>query len=321
MNEKRHIGTFEKKRMIEMKNVIIDVDTGIDDALALILAIKSHKLNVLGVTTIAGNVPVESATRNTSKVLNLIGREDIEVYEGCSKPLERDIVFRGFIHGEDGIAGELSHMKVKSKNKLHAVDFMIKEINEKPGKITMIMLGPVTNLVAAIRKDPSIAEKIREVYIMGGAVRVEGNITPLAEFNFYVDPESSADIMKHNLDIKLISLDVTKYAILKEDDLKFIDRNSEYGKFVYNISKYYMDKSTRSGEKSCLLHDPLVVAAVIDESIIDYERCHVDAEYSSRLCDGKSIGYFNRGYQDNVNLARSIDADRFKKMFLNIIGK
>lgn len=304
-----------------MKKVIIDVDTGIDDALALILAFKSNRLDILGVTTVAGNIPVEYSTRNTLKVLKLLEREDVEVYQGCSKPIEREITFRNFIHGSDGIAGQLSNMKTKSENPMHASDYMINEVNGNPGDITIIMLGPVTNLVTAIKKEPSIVDKIKEVYIMGGAVRVPGNITPVAEFNFYVDPESAADIMKHGLDIKLISLDVTREARLTEDDLKYINKKSEYGKFIYNISKYYMDKSSITADKSCLLHDPLVVAAVIDDDILEYETCHLDAEYSSRLCDGKSLGYFNRGYEDNVSLAVLIDKERFKKAFINIISK
>lgn len=304
-----------------MKKVIIDVDTGIDDALALILAFKSNRLDILGVTTVAGNIPVEYSTRNTLKVLKLLEREDVEVYQGCSKPIEREITFRNFIHGSDGIAGQLSNMKTKSENPMHASDYMINEVNGNPGDITIIMLGPVTNLVTAIKKEPSIVDKIKEVYIMGGAVRVPGNITPVAEFNFYVDPESAADIMKHGLDIKLISLDVTREARLTEDDLKYINKKSEYGKFIYNISKYYMDKSSIIADKSCLLHDPLVVAAVIDDDILEYETCHLDAEYSSRLCDGKSLGYFNRGYEDNVSLAVLIDKERFKKAFINIISK
>lgn len=304
-----------------MKKVIIDVDTGIDDALALILAVNSNRLDILGVTTVAGNIPVEYSTRNTLKVLKLLEREDIEVYQGSSKPIEREIIFRNSVHGRDGIAGELSNMTTKSKNEIYAIDYMIGEINKNPGEITIIMLGPVTNLVTAIKKEATIVDKIKEVYIMGGAVRVAGNITPVAEFNFYVDPESAADIMKHGLDIKLISLDVTREAILREDDLKYVNKKSEYGKFIYNISKYYMDKSSITADKSCLLHDPLVVAAVIDDDILEYETCHVDAEYSSRLCDGKSLGYFNRGYEDNVSLAVSIDKNRFKKMFIETISK
>ena len=304
-----------------MKKVIIDVDTGIDDALALILAVNSNRLDILGVTTVAGNIPVEYSTRNTLKVLKLLEREDIEVYQGSSKPIEREIIFRNSVHGRDGIAGELSNMTTKSKNEMYAIDYMIGEINKNPGEITIIMLGPVTNLVTAIKKEPTIVDKIKEVYIMGGAVRVPGNITPVAEFNFYVDPESASDIMKHGLDIKLISLDVTRDAILTEDDLKYINKKSEYGKFIYNISKYYMDKSPNKVDKSCLLHDPLVVAAVIDDDILQYETCHLDTEYSSRLCDGKSLGYFNRGYEDNVSLARSIDKNRFKEMFIETILK
>lgn len=303
-----------------MKKVIIDVDTGIDDALALILGIKSKKLDIHGVTTIAGNVPVELSTLNTLKVLKILGREDIEVYEGCEKPTKREIKFRNSFHGSDGIAGKLTKMKTKNKAKMHAVDFIIDQVNKNIEEITLIMLGPLTNLSTAIQKDPSIVEKIKEVYIMGGAVTVPGNITPVSEFNFYIDPESACDVMKHGLDIKLFSLDITRQASLTEEEISDIDTNSEYGKFVHDISKYYIDKSSLfAKDRSCILHDPLVVAAVINQELIKYENCYLDVEYSSRICDGKSVGYFNRGYKDNIKLARTIDKHKFKEMFLNNI--
>lgn len=304
-----------------MKKVIIDVDTGIDDALALIVAVKSKELDILGITTVAGNIPVEVSTLNTLRVLKILDREDIEIYEGASKPIERDIVFHDSVHGEGGLGGQLLSLASKPKNKNHAVDYIIEEINNSPKDLTIIMLGPLTNLALAIEKDSSIVKKIKDVYIMGGAVRVPGNITPVAEFNFYIDPESAYKVLHSGLDIKLIGLDVTNQARLNEEDLKNIDSDSEYGDFLINISKVYIDRaSLNRKDRSCAMHDPLVVAACIDEDILQYEKCFVDVEYSSRISDGQSIGYFHRkGYTSNVELAVAIDKNRFKQMFLDII--
>lgn len=306
-----------------MKKVIIDVDTGIDDAIALTLAIRSKKLDILGVTTVAGNIPVETSTRNTLKVLKVLEREDIEIYEGASKPLSRDIKFHDSVHGRDGIAGQLGSIETKKKNDKNAIEYMIEEVNNSPGEISFIMLGPLTNLALALEKEPSLVEKIREVYIMGGAVRVAGNVTPVAEFNFYIDPESAYQVLQSGLDIKLIGLDVTNNARLGEEDLENIDSKSEYGKFLINMSNYYIDKSSENrSDRTCAMHDPLVVAAFIDEGILKYEKVFVDVEYSSRIADGQSIGYFARkGYKANVDLALSIDEKRFKDLFLEIISK
>lgn len=306
-----------------MKKVILDVDTGIDDALALILAIKSEKLDVIGVTTVAGNVGVQDARKNTLKILKLLDREDIEVYEGCKKPISREIEFHGFIHGRDGLAGELKDLDTKEKNDIHAVEYIIDSISSSPGEITLIMLGPLTNLAVALENEAEIAEKIKEVYIMGGAARVPGNITPLAEFNFYKDPESAYKVLHSGLDIKLIGLDVTNHARLGEGDLERIDKKGEYGEFLYNISKYYIDRSEEiTGERTCALHDPLVVAASLDRGILEYEKVFVDLEYSSRISDGQLVAYFARkGYSPNVDLAVSIDEKRFKDLFLEIMSK
>lgn len=305
-----------------MKKVIIDVDTGIDDALALIVGVKSKKLDILGVTTVAGNIPVDLSTLNTLRVLKLLEREDIEIYEGASKPIDRNIKFQDSVHGEGGIAGQLKDMKTKGKNEINAVEYIINEINNFPGEITLIMLGPLTNLALVLEKDPNIVEKIKEVYIMGGAVRVPGNVTPVSEFNFYVDPESAYKVLHSGLNIKLIGLDVTNEARLIEEDLENIDGESEYGSFLINISNAYIERSSLNRkDRSCAMHDPLVVAACIDEEMLKYEKCFVDIEYSSRISDGQSIGYLGRkGYTPNVELAVSLDKDKFREMLLDLIS-
>lgn len=304
-----------------MKNVIIDVDTGIDDALALMLAFKSKELNVKGITTVAGNTPLEMVTENTLRVLKLINQEEIEVYEGCSKPIERKGGFPGLVHGERGLAGQLMEMDTKEKNSVHGVDFIVKEINKFPGKITLIMLAPLTNLARAIKKDPTIVKKVKEVYIMGGAFHTSGNITPVAEFNFYADPEAAYEVLKSGINPKILGLDVTNKARLYEEELKNIGKETELGKFVNNILEFYIDKSSAMrDDRSGALHDPLVVSAVIDESIVEFREEYVDIEYSSRLCDGQSVSYFNRaGYTPNAKIAILHDDNKFKKMFLDTI--
>lgn len=309
--------------MIILKKVIMDVDTGIDDALALIVAFKSKKLNVLGVTTVAGNIPVNLATENTLKILKVLKHEEVEVYEGCSKPIARKGRLKEVVHGERGLAGQLKFIETKEKSQVHGADFIIEEIDKSPKEISLIMLGPLTNLATALRKDPTIVNKVKEVYIMGGAFTVPGNITPVSEFNFYLDPEAAYEVLKSGIKPKIVGLDVTTKARLLEEDLKKINEETELGIFINNIVSFYIDKSSISrNDKSCSLHDPLVVSFVIDEKLVEFREEFVDIEYTSRICDGQSVSYFNRrGYEANAEVAISHDDERFKKMFLDIINK
>lgn len=307
-----------------MKQVIIDVDTGIDDALALILAVNSEKLNIRGVTTVCGNIPVELATENTLKVLNLLKRHDIEVYEGSNEPKARGIYFKGSIHGENGLAGQLKEAVTKGKNSKHAVDFIIDEINSHPNEISMIMLAPLTNLAKAFEKAPEIKGKVKELYIMGGVVNGPGNESAVAEFNFYIDPESAYEVLHSGVPIKLIGLDVTRKAELFESDLDRIENNSALTQFVMSITKHYIDRvSSGKPIRRCLLHDPLAVAVAIDEDIVGMKDYFVDVEYSSRLCDGQSVCDFNNKYgkKPNAKVALELNKDKFMSMFLQSIVK
>lgn len=307
-----------------MRQVIIDVDTGIDDALALILAINSGKLNVRGVTTVCGNVPVELATENTLKVLQLLNRQDIEVYEGLSKPKTRQVTFNNSIHGENGLAGQLREVATKEKNSKNAVDFIIDEINRHPNEISLIMLAPLTNLARAFELAPEIKGKIKDLYIMGGVVNGPGNETAVAEFNFYIDPESAYEVLHSGVPIKLIGLDVTRKAQLFESELDNIKSNSKLTQFVQSIARHYIDRvSLGKPTRRCLLHDPLAVAVAIDEDVVTMKDYFVDVEYSSRLCDGQSICDFNNKYgkKPNVSVALELNKDKFMDMFLQSIVK
>lgn len=308
-----------------MKKVIIDVDTGIDDAFALVLAVNSGKLDIKGITTVCGNVPVTVATENTLKVLELLNRQDIEVYEGESSPKTRKISFSNSIHGENGLAGQLKELATKEKAQKSAVDFIIDEINSHPNEISLIMLAPLTNLARAFEKAPEIKSKIKEVYIMGGVVNGPGNQSPVAEFNFYVDPESAYDVFNSGVPIKLIGLDVTRKAELFESDLEKISKDSSLAQFVYNAAIHYMERvSLGKPVKRCLLHDPLAVAVAIDEDIVTMKEYFIDIEYSSRLCDGQSVCDFNNKYGKKPNAKVALDLvnkEKFMDMFFqSIVG-
>lgn len=179
--------------MTARKKIILDVDTGVDDALAIMLAVTSGELDILGITTVSGNVSLNQATLNTCKILELLGVSgQIPVFRGADQPLVRDSVFEHRVHGSDGIGGALADMAVtKQAEAERAEDFIIRQVLAQPGEVTLIMTAPLTNLARALHKCPELTQHAAEVIVMGGVVQGFGNITPTAEYNIYVDPEAA----------------------------------------------------------------------------------------------------------------------------------
>lgn len=309
--------------MSNCKKVIIDVDTGIDDALALILAIKSQKLDIKGITTVAGNVPARTATLNTLKVLELLG-ENIPVFEGMTAPLIRDIKFSDGVHGLDGLGGALADMKVEYANNIHGVDFIIDTVMKNKKEMTIILLGPPTNMAFALKKEPKIKEYIKEIVMMGGAINGIGNETRTAEFNFYTDPESVRVVFRSGIPIKMVGLDVTNKALIYREDIERFSNNKPETKFTKDVLKYYINKcNILFGAVSCSLHDPLAVATVFEPSIVKTKKYYVDIETNSEFCDGMTVCDFNNilGKEPNVEVAIDGDYERFINLFVDIVNR
>ena len=196
-----------------MKKVIMDCDPGHDDAIALLLASRADDIELLGVTTVAGNSELENTTRNARKVLDYAGVTDVDVYAGCERPMMRDLyrLTGAIIHGEDGLGGPKIPDPVTPIKEEHAVDFIIRALRESDEKIILIPTGPLTNIAMALIKAPDIKEKIERIIIMGGAVNDPGNITSAAEFNIYVDPEAAKIVFASGCNIYLNTLDIDVY--------------------------------------------------------------------------------------------------------------
>lgn len=310
--------------MSEMEKVIIDVDTGIDDALALIFAIKSGKLDIKGITTVAGNVPARTANLNTLKVLKLLKKEYIPVYEGMTNPLFRDIKFADGVHGLDGLGGTLKDVEVNYEEGIHGVDFIIDTIMKNKKDITIILLGPPTNMAFALKKAPEIAKYIKRIVIMGGAINGIGNETRTAEFNFYTDPESVRVVFESKVPIRMVGLDVTNNAVVYRKDLERFSKEKEVANFAINVLDYCINKCNELFEiENCSLHDPLAVATVIDSSIIKTKKYYVDIETNSELCDGMTVCDFNNilEMKPNVDVAVDGDYEKFLNYFIDIINK
>lgn len=294
-----------------MKKLLLDVDTGIDDAIALLLAAKESEL--VGVTTVNGNTSLDNATANTLKVLSLIGREDIPVVRGTDRPLLREPHFEARVHGDDGIGGALGEMVPGTPAEGFAPDFIIEQAEKHKGELVLVLLAPLTNMALAVRKEPRLKDWLKEVIIMGGALDTPGNITPKAEFNIFVDPEAAKVVFHADLPITLVGLDVTEKTLLDEPHVREMEGNAE-GEFIREATVQYMNRyEEMTGSRACSMHDPLAVGVALDRSFVRTKKFYVDVEADSSLCDGQTVCDFNRvtGHEPNMDVCLGVDGDRF----------
>jgi purine nucleosidase len=302
------------------KKVILDVDTGVDDALGILLAIRSGRLDVLGITTVNGNVSLNQATENTCKVLQLAGAEgDIPVVRGADKPILRPVYFEHRVHGRDGLGGALQDMPVHKKaDKGHAVDFIIEQARRHAGELTLVMTAPLTNLALAVRKHPELVHEVKEVIVMGGAVQTYGNVTPVAEYNIYVDPEAAKMVFHAGFSsLTLVGLDVTRRALLTEEHIRSLG-DSPISRYVRESTADYMQRYyERNGVRACALHDPLAVGVALERELVTAKPYYVDVETRSELCDGQTICDFQSrlGREANVRACVDVAADDFLQLF------
>ncbi|MBY0123347.1 nucleoside hydrolase [Bacillus sp. S/N-304-OC-R1] len=307
-----------------MKKVIIDVDTGIDDAIGILLAAKSGLCNILGITTVCGNVSLDQATMNTKKVVQLLGKEnEIKVVKGASRPLLRKPFYEHSVHGNDGIGGALKDMEVNMGDEGFAPDFIIEQAEKHKGEITFILLAPLTNMALAVRKEPRLKEWIKELVIMGGAVKRPGNITPTAEFNMYVDPEAAKIVLHSGIPITLVGLDVTSDTLLTDADVEKMQGNS-IGEFVKDSTEHYINRYFElNGIRSCAMHDPLAVGIALDRSLVKTVKHYVDVETKSELCDGYTMCDFKNMLkkEPNAEVCLEVDSERFINMLVETLKK
>jgi len=244
------------------QKVIIDCDPGIDDAMAIILAMEYSDFEILGITTVFGNATAEQATANALKIVELSGMK-IPVYEGAKRPLVIPLSNPpDFVHGTDGLGntGQAeSNLRVESAS---AAEFIVETINTHPGEITVLAIGRLTNLANALALDPGIAARVKDVILMGGALHVPGNVTPVAEANISGDPHAADLVFRASWPVTMIGLDVTTKLIMDDQFLETIrKKNAQYGKFIYDISRFYLNfHITEEGvEGGFYVHDPSAV--------------------------------------------------------------
>ncbi|MEM2876321.1 MAG: nucleoside hydrolase [Candidatus Bathyarchaeia archaeon] len=305
-----------------MVKVIIDCDPGIDDALALILAINSKQMEIEAVTTVGGNVPVETSTTNALKILELTERTDVPVAKGLNpkKAVEKS----SGMHGEDGLGDTgLPEPRVKPSS-LNAKETILSTTGK--GDTHIVSLGPLTNIASAIQEEPSLTRRIRSLTVMGGAITAPGNITPSAEFNIYMDPEAARTVFHSGMKITLVPLDVTMKALLKEEHLKLMEPpTTRTAEFVSKALRHYLGMYRRNaGIDGCPLHDPLAVAHLLDPTLMRKERLYVDVETKGEITVGETVadlrGGERRTKKTNMEVCLELDSGRFIEKFLEAIN-
>src|SRR5437764_757835 len=303
-----------------MYRIILDTDPGIDDALALFLALASPEIQLEAITTVSGNVHVDITTRNALALLELAGRTGIPVARGSDRPLVRETVIADYVHGRNGVAEVLLPEPQRQPTGKHAVDVIIEQIMAAPGAITLVPIGPLTNVALALRREPRIAQHVREVVIMGGALRVPGNDTPTAEFNIYCDPHAAHIVLHAGWPIRLIALDVTMQARMQREQVNTLTRGgSPVMSAIKQMLKFYFDVfGPLYGVTAFHMHDPLCLAAAFQPELLTWEPVYVDVELRGSLTLGETVAYFGRrdAPPPNVLAAVGVDTERFIELFL-----
>ncbi|MBW4693588.1 MAG: nucleoside hydrolase [Lyngbya sp. HA4199-MV5] len=307
------------------KPIIIDCDPGADDAIALFLALAfPEQLNVLGITTVAGNVPLSLTQKNARCLCELVSKADVPVYAGCPRPLLRPLMTAEEVHGKTGLDGiHLPEPQMPLQTQ-HAVDFLIETLLRSTDKITLATLGPLTNIAIALIKEPAICQQMQEIVMMGGAV-TQGNITPSAEFNLYVDPHAAHVVVTAGVPLTIMSLDVTHQAIATPERLSAIRAiNSPVSAATLGLLDHYgAYEMQRHGFLGPPLHDPCVIAYLLQPDLFTSRRAYVAIETTSELTMGRTV--VDRGHvtnqPPNANIAETIDADGFYQLLTRAIAK
>ena len=267
--------------------LIMDVDTGVDDALALLLALASPEVELVGVCTVAGNVPLERTTDNTLRLLQWAGRADIPVYVGAERPLVRDSVAADDVHGATGLgAAQLPEARTSPAG--DGVEFLLSTLQARPGEVTLVATGPLTNLARAEARVPNVLRQARQVVVMGGAVGVPGNITPTAEFNFYADPHAVRQVLASEAELVLVGLDITEQVVLEQDVLQTCE--GVCAAFCRAACAPVMALGTELyGLTGMHLHDPVALGAALWPQLFHTQRLWVDVETTGELTAGQVV--------------------------------
>ncbi len=304
-----------------MQRIIIDTDPGTDDIFAMVLAIKSEEFKIEGITTVNGNCSLENATNNARYLLEML-KANINVYEGSDKPLKQNDANATNVHGSNGMGG-VEIPKIENRSEMvkekSAIDFLIDTVNNNPNEIVIVAVGPLTNIALAIKKNKDFASNIKKLVVMGGGKNL-GNITPYAEFNFYIDPLAADIVLKAKIkEVVIVPLNVTHQNVLndqRENYLKSV--NTKLSNLLYDITRTSAKTYREQGFEGACIHDPVTIAYLIDNNILGLEETNIEI-----VTSGDRIGQcvFNSEKQPNCKIALEINTQKFYDMFFEKVFK
>ena len=290
-----------------MRQVIIDTDPGTDDAIALMMALNSPGLDVLALTTVGGNAALRHTTRNALRVLEYMGRTDVPVFRGSARPLKGRFTYGYYFHGPAGLTVHLP-LPAGRPQPDAAPEYIMRKTREQPGELTLVALGPLTNVARALLREPSVAQWTKELVVMGGALEVPGNVTPHAEFNTFNDPEAAQVVFSSGIPTTLVGLDVSNDVYLTADD----DRWASGASRAENLARRLTDNwfASHPDEARYNLCDPLALLAVLRDDPMTYRQATVHVETGSPERRGKTTATYGSG---NAIVAESVPAAAAKQ--------
>jgi inosine-uridine nucleoside N-ribohydrolase len=319
------------------QRVIIDTDPGIDDAMAILLALNSPELKVEALTVVPGNVEASQGLENALKLASLAGRCDLPVAGGAKHPLNQKLITAQFWHGKNGLADvELPPSKCKADSRF-APDLIIEIVHKYPHEITLIPVGPLTNIALAVSKDPSIVPLVKDIVIMGGSIS-GGNVNGAAEANIYGDPEAASIVFNAGWIVTMIGSDVSERTLMTRKHLAQLQAmHGPQSDFISKLADFYVTRSEKSGYSGAAMYDPLVVATVIAPALVTLKEMHVDVETKGEFTRGETVAnrmgsnennvlhgdhYEIEGIVDlkaNAKVCMASDAERFLQLFISRI--
>ncbi len=298
--------------------VIIDTDPGHDDALAIMLAVKSGLFDIKAITTVAGNSTIENTTRNARYVLKLLGKENIPIYSGASKPLKQGLV-QAVVHGKSGLEGiDPNNESLLTNN---AAEKIISIVKSNPS-ITIITIGPLTNIAQAILQDPETMKKVKQIITMGGAIRVPGNKNRVAEFNIFVDPDAADIVFNFPVKKTIVPLDACNDVQLQLEDFEKLKGTSLYEPVIKMMKFYIKNIGENEGVFAALMYDPLTVYYLLNPTAYSLKEYDIKIETKGKLTRGMTVAEErNIPKNYNVNVVEKIDGESFKRDFIEILKK
>jgi pyrimidine-specific ribonucleoside hydrolase len=299
--------------------IVIDCDPGHDDAIAILLALASPEVELRGITTVAGNQTLDKTTRNALRVLELVGRTDIPVAAGAAAPLKRTLRVAANVHGESGLDGPDLREPTTKPIAGHAADVLAEWLEPS---VVLVPTGPLTNVALLFERHPDVKERLERIVWMGGAI-AEGNVTPAAEFNAFVDPEAAAAVFGSGIPVTMIGLDITHKALFTRTHADRLRGTGRAGKAVAELSDFFQRfHESRYGFDGSPIHDALAVAEVIDPTLVTRLECNVEIETASEYCDGRTVvdRWLVTDRPKDARVGIDVDAERFLELLVERIS-